>query len=62
MEEKLTRSISVRRARKVGALATWDSFSPPLEEKEKNEENLWMMVITWTTWNLIREMIGKTWH
>jgi hypothetical protein len=33
-KEKLTSSISVRRAGKVGALVTLDSFSPPLEKRE----------------------------
>jgi hypothetical protein len=60
-EEKPTSSISIRRARKVGAPATRDSFSPLLEKREKNEENLWMMVITWTNWNLIRELLRTSW-
>jgi hypothetical protein len=38
-EEKPTSSISIRRAGKVGAPGTWDSFSPPLGKKrEKNEK------------------------
>jgi hypothetical protein len=35
-EEKPTSSISVRRAGKVGAPATLDSFSSPLEKKREN--------------------------
>jgi hypothetical protein len=30
----------------------------PHRGKEKNEENLWMMVRTWTDWNPIRELLG----
>jgi hypothetical protein len=30
-----------------------------LEEREK-EENLWMIVITWTNWKLIREPLGTS--
>jgi hypothetical protein len=26
--------------------------------KEKNEENFWIMVRTWTNWNLLRELLG----
>jgi hypothetical protein len=33
--EELTRSISVKRARKVGALVNQDSFAPLLEKKKE---------------------------
>jgi hypothetical protein len=30
--------------------------------KEKKEaENLWMMVRTWTNWNLVRELLWTSW-
>jgi hypothetical protein len=29
--------------------------------KEKNVENLWMVVRTWTNWNLIREPLRMNW-
>jgi hypothetical protein len=32
----------------------------PHRGKEKNEENLWMMVRIWTDWNLIREPLGTS--
>jgi hypothetical protein len=57
-EEKPTGSISVRRAGKVGALATWDSLPHSWEkEREKHKEIRWMMVITWTNQDLIRELL-----
>jgi hypothetical protein len=59
VQEKPTRRIRVRRARKVGAPATLDSFSPLLEKKEREKQGKpWMMVITWTNWNLMRELLG----
>jgi hypothetical protein len=30
----------------------------PTVGKRKNDENLWMIVRTWTNWNLIREPLG----
>jgi hypothetical protein len=30
-------------------------------KEKKREENVWMMVITWTNWNLIRELLGTSW-
>jgi hypothetical protein len=55
-EEKPTRSIGVRRAGKVGAPATRDSFSLPLEKKrEKRGKGFWIMVITWTNWKLMEQ-------
>jgi hypothetical protein len=58
-EEKPTSSISIRRARYVGALATPGVMAHC--GKEKNEENLWMIVRTWTNWNLIRDPLGMSW-
>jgi hypothetical protein len=34
-KDKPTSSINIRRAIKVGALTTWDSFYPPLGKKER---------------------------
>jgi hypothetical protein len=60
-KRKSTSSVSVRRVGNVGAPATRDSYSLPLGRKrEKNEENLWMMVITRTNWNFIREPLGTS--
>jgi hypothetical protein len=28
---------------------------------KKHEKNLWIMVRTWTNWNLIREPLGRSW-
>jgi hypothetical protein len=28
-----------------------------LENTEKNEQNLWPMVITWANWKLLRELL-----
>jgi hypothetical protein len=41
----------------VGAPAT---VGRERERKEKHEENLWMMVRTWTDWNHIRESLGTS--
>jgi hypothetical protein len=61
-EEKPTSIVSVRRAGYVGAQATprvMDLMAHP--GKERNEENIWMMVRTWTSWNLTREPLGTSW-
>jgi hypothetical protein len=44
--------------RNVGAPATPGVMAH--RGKEKNEENLWMMVRTSTNWNLIRELLGTS--
>jgi hypothetical protein len=57
--EKLTSSVSLGGARYVEALAT-----PRVMDhngKEKNEENIWMMVKTWTNCNFIREPLVMSW-
>jgi hypothetical protein len=59
MDEKPTSSVNVRRARDVRAPATPGVLAH--RGKEKNGETLWMMVRTWTNWNLIREPFGKRW-
>jgi hypothetical protein len=40
----------------VGATATQGVLVH--REKDKKEANLWVMVITWNNWNLIREKLG----
>jgi hypothetical protein len=43
----------------VGAAAAPGVMAHPW--KEKIEENLWMMVRTWTNWNLRRELLWTSW-
>jgi hypothetical protein len=58
-EEETSSSVRVRRAGYVGAPATQELRSTV--GKRKKEENVWMMVRTWTNWNLIREPFGTSW-
>jgi hypothetical protein len=43
----------------MGAPATPGVMAHRGKEKKK-EENLWMMVRTWTGWHLIRELLGTS--
>jgi hypothetical protein len=56
-EEKPTSSFRVIRAGCVGARAILELW-PSVGKRKKKEENVWMMVRTWTNWNLIRELLG----
>jgi hypothetical protein len=48
-------NVSVRVAKKCGHSPLGIILPCCLEEK-----NLWMMVRTWTNWNLIRELLGMS--
>jgi hypothetical protein len=47
------------RAGNVGAPATPGIMDPTVGREE--EENLWIMVRTWTNRNLIRKLLGTSW-
>jgi hypothetical protein len=57
MEEKPTSNVSVGRAGYVGAPAT-----PGVMAHRGREKNLWMMVRTWTNWNLQGNRSGRAGH
>jgi hypothetical protein len=45
----------------MGAPATLGDMAPTIVgERERKEENLWMTVIIWTNWNLIKEPLGTS--
>jgi hypothetical protein len=53
------RGYTLSKSQRCGSTNHSRSYGPPLERE--NKENLWIMVRTWTNWNLIREPLWMSW-
>jgi hypothetical protein len=61
MKEKPTSSISIRRARFVGAPATPGVMAHCGKEEKKEERKPLDIVRSWTNWNFIKELPRTSW-